>query len=161
MFDITITLNDAELQAWIAALPAAVQRTCIRVAQEAQLQASYTAPVRSGGLQQSHYVISADGSVNDYEERVGVYQQFYEAEYGSAGRALPAATPPPEGAVMGCAAEYGFYQEHGTRYHPPQPWFEAATDYARRQQGRLWQEEVSSARPYLGTGPTGRQAGRR
>lgn len=149
MFSVNATLTNTKLQIWMKNIPFAAQRATIRVAQLAEQRCQETAPIRGGGLRESHYVISDDGKVNEYIEHVKNYEFAYRAEYGSEGKSHPAAEPPPGGAVMGCAAWYGFYQEHGTRYHSPQPWFSAACAYAKAQQGAIFHAEVAQASPFL------------
>ena len=102
-----------------AALPRATARAVKKVAFDIQQDAQDLAPVDTGFLKNSIYTVTSEGST-----------------YGQAGSApgdsylLPETEAPGDDqtAYVGVGANYGIYQEMGTRFMAAQPYFYQAVD---------------------------------
>jgi HK97 gp10 family phage protein len=103
----------------IAALDKALARATADVSVNIQNAASSAAPVETGFLSESIYVVNTDGST--YGSGGG--------ENGNGGYLLPEVEKPDAtGAVVAVGANYGCFVELGTRKMAPEPYFFQAAE---------------------------------
>ena len=104
------------------ALKPTTQTVIHNTAKAWQKAARAYAPVDTGFMQENIYVSDMQGS--DYD--TGTIEPPGDSYL------LPEEKPPDDmSAVVGCAANYSIYQEMGTRFMPPQPYFYPAGEMAQ------------------------------
>lgn len=104
------------------ALHEAMAQVIKKAAFDIQANAQAGAPVDTGFLKSSIYTVTSDSST---------YGQADTPPGDSS--LLPPVEPPPDDltAFIGVGANYGIYQEFGTRFMPPQPYLAPAVEQER------------------------------
>jgi HK97 gp10 family phage protein len=104
------------------ALPLATSRAVRKVAFDIQADAQSLAPVDTGFLKSSIYVVTSSSST--YGQAIGASGERY---------LLPEVEKPEDNqtAYVAVGANYGIYLEMGTRFMPAQPYFYQAVEWGR------------------------------